>query len=228
MRSSLWRLDLLRSYGEKYQIPVWRYLNGGGQMNDSGNPFDSEAYYPTEGQMHWEVSTSLAYGVKGLSWFTLIQPLQFSYAKTEPYDSQRNGLLGVWGNKTQFWYYAKSANEQVAAVDHVLMNSAHKGVIVSGENATNDTKGFDAILEGKSWRELANVDGSALVGCFNYQGKTAFYVANYEFKYKQKITLDFLNSYDLTVIQQTETSRVNTNTLTLDMEPGEGVLIVVD
>ena len=228
MRNSLWLMDKIRSYAEEYNIPFWRYLNGGGQMNDAGTGFDSAPLYPNEGQTMWEVNISLAYGAKGLSWFTLIQPLHFSYAKSQPYDSQRNGLLGVWGNKTQYWFYAQKANKQIAAVDHVLMNSVNKGVLVYGENAKADTAGNAAVIEGTSWRELQNVDGSSVVGCFNYQGKSAYYVMNYEFQYKQKITLDLYDSCNLTVIQQAETSHVNAKTLTLDLEPGEGVLVVVD
>lgn len=228
MRQSLYILDKCRSYANEYKVPLWRYLNAGGQMTDAGTAYDSTTLYPTEGQMLWEVNTTLAYGGKGLSYFTLIQPLHFSYAKSEPYDSNRTGLIGVWGNKTPYWYGAKKANEQVAAIDHVLMNSVNKGILVSGKNAKQDTTGNDALLEGTSWRELKHVDGSTMVGCFNYQGKSAFYVVNYEFNYKQKITLDFHNAYNMTVIQKAESSNINTSQLTLDMEPGEGVLIVMD
>ena len=229
MSTALWKLDKIRSYAEEYNIPFWRYVAAGGQMNDDGTAYDSKSYYPNEGQTLWEVNTSLAYGVKGIAWFTLIEPLHFSYAKSEPYyDSERCGLIGVWGNKTQFWYYAQKANEQIEAVDHVLMNAVNKGVLVYGKNAKADTSGNEAVISGDSWRELRDVDGSAMVGCFNYKGKSAFYVVNYEFQYRQKITLDLLDAYNLTVIQQAETSRVKTDSLTLDMEPGEGVLIVVD
>lgn len=224
----LWGMDKVRTYANKYNLPMWRYIQAGGQWNDSGSAVDSEPYYPSEGQLHWAINTTLAYGAKGISYFPLIQPLQFSYAKTEPYDSQRNGLIGAWGNKTQWWYYAKKANEQIAAVDHVLMNSVNKGILVSGESAVKETRGQDAVMKGTSWRELKDIAGSAMVGCFNYQGKTAFYVVNYEDEYKQLIDLEFFNTYKLTVIQRTETSYIETNNLTLDMNPGEGVLIVVD
>lgn len=223
-----YNVDTIRKYAEKYDIPFWCYIQAGGQWNDGGQYFDSDEYYPTEGQLHWNVNTALAYGAKGLEYFPTIQPLYFANALTTDYDFQRNGLIGAWGNKTQWWYYAKNANEQVVAVDSVLMNSVNKGVIASGELAVKDTKGLEFIMEGTSWRELKNVDGDALVGCFNYQGKTALYVVNYDTEYAQKITLNLQGSYNLSVTQEAETSKVNTNKLVLDLKAGQGALVVFE
>lgn len=113
-------------------------------------------------------------------------------------------------------------------VDAVLMNSVNKGIIVTGETAKDDTKESTYLIDGASWRELKDVEGNAMIGCFNYQGKTALYVVNYEEAYAQKITLNLHAAYNLSVTQNAEVSTVNTNQLTLDMQPGEGVLVVFD
>ena len=83
-------------------------------------------------------------------------------------------------------------------------------------------------MEGDSWRELESVEGNVMIGCFNYQGKTALYVVNFEEEYAQKITLNLKGSYDMSVTQNAEVSKVNTNKLVLDMKAGEGALIVFD
>lgn len=223
-----YNMDVIRHYAEKYGIPFWLYIQAGGQWNDGAQQFDSSDYYPTEGQLHWNVNTALAYGTKGIQYFPTIQPYHFAYAMTNEFDFQRNGLLGAWGNKTQWWYYAKNVNEQVAAVDSVLMNAVNKGVIASGTEANADLDGKEFLMKGTSWRELANVRGNALVGCFNYQGKTALYVVNYETDYAQKVTLELQGSYNVSVIQKAEVTRCNTNVLTLDMQPGEGALVVFE
>ena len=84
------------------------------------------------------------------------------------------------------------------------------------------------ILEGTSWREMKNITGDVMVGCFNYQGKSAFYVVNYDMKNTQDITIDFLDNYQFRVIQNATTSRHRANSLKLTMEAGEGVLVVME
>ncbi len=223
-----YNMDVIRHYAEKYEIPFWLYVQAGGQWNDGMQKFDSIDYFPTEGQLHWNVNTALAYGAKGIEYFPLIQPYHFSWAVSQEHDFQRNGILGVWGNKTQWWYYVQSVNKQIAAVDSVLMNAVNKGVIVSGERAIKDTEGREFIMEGTAWRELADVKGNAMVGCFNYKGRTALYVVNYETEYAQKITLNLQDNYNMSVTQNAEVSTVNTKNLTLDLKAGEGVLVVFE
>lgn len=223
-----YNLDVIRKYAEKSEIPFWCYIQAGSQWGDGGLRFDSDGLYPSEGQMNWNVNTSLAYGAKGIQYFPIIQPISFSYAETTDFDFQRNGLIGAWGNKTQWWYYAKKINAQIAAVDAVLMNSVNKGILACGEKAKQELADLQFVMDGTSWRELESVDGNAMVGCFNYQGKTALYVVNYEEAYAQKVTLNLHDSYNLSVTQETKVSKVNTNQLILDLQPGEGVLVVFD
>ena len=224
----LYNMDTIRHYAEKYELPFWCYIQAGSQWGDGGQVFDSGELIPTEGQLQWNVNVALAYGVKGIEYFPLIQPHYFSYAVSKDYDFQRNGILGAWGNKTQWWHYAKKMNTQIGAIDHVLMNSVNKGVIVTGEVATKETDGLEFIMQGDSWRELASVEGNTMIGCFNYQGKSALYVVNYEHEYAQKVTLNLHDSYNMSIIQNAEQSNVNTDTLTLDLKAGEGALIVFD
>ena len=99
---------------------------------------------------------------------------------------------------------------------------------MSGDAAKKDTEGLEYIMEGDSWRELESVEGNTMIGCFNYCGQTALYVVNYEYKYAQKVTLNLQGSYDMRVIKGAKESKVNTDTLLLDLKAGEGALIVFD
>ena len=87
---------------------------------------------------------------------------------------------------------------------------------------------LDARIEGNSWRELASITGDAIVGCFNYQGKTALYVVNYDTEYAQKIPLTFQDTYNIKVVQDAKESYVKADQLTLDMKAGDGVLLVFE
>lgn len=220
------------SYGRekaaKYNVPFWTFIQAGSHWEAGTKKEDTNEYYPNEGQFMWNVNTSLAYGAKGLSYFPLLQPQYFAPAASKPYDFERNGLIGASGNKNRWWYYAQNMNAQIRAVDEVLMNSVNKGVIVTSDQAKKDNGDSSCIIKGKSWRELTNVTGDAMIGCFNYQGKSAFYVVNYDMEYAQKITLEFYDDCDFTVTQNTETSKFDGNGIELTMAPGEGVLVVME
>lgn len=221
-------MESIRKYAEKSNIPFWPFIQAGSQWNDAGARFDTKGYWPDEGSFNWIASTSLAFGAKGIMYFPLEQPYWFPLALTTKYDFQRNGIIGAWGNKTRFFYYAQNVNKQIKAVDHILMNSVNKGLICTDQEVEDDLANIQYVLKGKSWRELKNVEGKALIGCFNYQGKTALYVSNYDNIHNQNITLDFYDEYKVTVIQEGETSHYKTDTLLLTMIAGDGALVVFE
>lgn len=223
-----YNLAICREKAEKYKLPFWTYIQSGSQWNDSHIKFDTDGYYPNEGEFLWNVNTCLAYGAKGIAYFPLIQPYHFAYAESQPYDFERNGLIGASGNKNRWWYYAQIANQQIAAIDEVLMNSVNKGVIVTGSKAKIDNADSTCIIEGNAWRELTGISGDTMVGCFNYQGKSAYYVVNYDMEYAQEITLEFYDNCNFTVTQKAETSKLQGEGITLTMAPGEGVLVVME
>ena len=221
-----YNMSVIREKAEEYNIPFWPYIQAGAQWGSSA--METDGYYPDEGEFDWNVNTCLAYGAKGLGYFPVIQPIQYSYAMDETYDFERSGMIGAWGNLNRWWYYAKDINKHIAAIDEVLMNSVNKGIIVTSKQAKSDTKDSKFILEGKSWRELTDVTGDAMIGCFNYQGKSAFYVVNYDSEYAQEITLQWYDDCQFRVVQNAETSRLEGDSVTLTMEAGEGVLVVME
>lgn len=227
-----WNLAICREYAQKYHVPLWTYQQAGGNWGDGNQVFDDtyENYRPTEGQFQWQVNTNLAFGVQGITYFTLIQPM--IYSEFDSKDGQPNfevqGILGAVGNKNRWWYYAQNMNKQIAAVDDVLMNSVNKGIIASGSAKASCADTRDALIAGTAWRELASVDGDALVGCFNYQGKTALYVVNFDYEYAQKINLTFQDKYKVRIVQGAEESYLQTKKLTLDLGAGEGALVVFE
>lgn len=229
MEVYFWNLDVIREAAQKRNLPYWGAIAAGSQWNDGEEYFDSETpYYPNKGQFDWSVNTHLAFGVQGLDYFPLIQPIHFAYAKSTPWDFERNGMIGVMGNKTQWYYYAKEINQHIAAIDEVLMNSVHKGIIVSGEQAKKDMRLTNCVFEDGTFNQLQSVSGDAMVGCFNYNRKTALYVVNHSYENAQHITLKFDGRQNIRMIQNTKTSYVTTKKLELDMAAGEGVLVVLE
>lgn len=225
-------MAIVRKVAQEKNLPFWSFIQAGSQWNDKSEYFDSVTpYYPSEGEMDWSVNVSLAFGAQGINYFPLIEPYHFAFAKSTTFDLQRNGLIGAWGNKNQWYYYAQNLSVHIRAIDEVLMNSVNKGVLACGKQAEQDVyraKEYGAVLAGTSWRELKAVEGDALIGCFNYLGKTALYVVNYSTEYSQEIRLTFHEKSKVTVIQSAETKYCQGESMALDMFPGEGVLLVFE
>ena len=224
-----YNMSLIREHAEEGNIPFWAFIQAGAQWNDENRYFDSELpYYPNQSQFNWNVNTSLAFGAQGIQYFPLIQPANFAYALTNEWDFQRNALIGAIGNKNQWYYYAQSINKHIAAIDEVLMNSVNKGIIVNGEQAKKDTDLTNCVIESGKFQELMSVSGDAMVGCFNYNGQTALYVVNYDMENPQLITLNLNKAHNIQLVQDAETSYVNSQNLQLNMAAGEGVLVVIN
>lgn len=237
-------LALIRKTAEEYSIPFWTFVQAGANFGVTGV---TDNTVPTQGQFFWNVGTQLAFGSKGIQYFTLFQPTYFAPVKDEngtvsDYDFDRNGLIGADGTTTKWFDYAKAMNAQIAAVDDVLMNSVNMGILVTGEQAKKDVQlstatadnTLAATLEGyvigtigeAKWRELTDIDGAAMIGCFNYNGKTALYVVNYDMEKTQDITLHFDKIYSTNVVQDAR-KRVSTQKdLTLSLTAGNSALIV--
>jgi hypothetical protein len=162
----------------------------------------------------------------------LIQPYWFAYGGTngEIDNFNRNGLIGADGKTTTKWYeYAKEVNQWVATVDEVLMSATTEKVLAVGDKAKQDT----GITE-SSYGELLGItaEGGAVVGVFNYKGKSAYYVVNYdtETTRNQTVTLEFSNEVKgfSQQIQGCEKQQHIGNTCTLSLAAGNGALIIVD
>ena len=213
----------------KANIPAWAFIQAGGQFNDARDFLTTNQYSPTKGEFFWDIGTRLAFGAKGIHYFPVIQPYWFGYASEEPFDFQRSGLLGAWGNTTRWYYYAQEINQQIAAVDHVLMNAQHKGVIAVGNSAKSEI-GADnsALMKEESWRELEKAYGDAIIGCFNYKGKTALYVVNQDREYAQEVTLDLIDTFEFTVIQDAVEKKMTADSIKLTFSAGNSALIVFE
>ena len=226
----LYHLATFREFGQKYDIPFWSFIACGSQWNVGNYVPEYESYFPDEGQFDWSANLSLAFGAKGLAYFPMFQPYYYAYGTGQgDYDFQVNGMFGSWGNKNQWYYYAQNMNKHVQVIDEILMHSMNKGILATGEIAQDYCKETrDALLEGNAWRELADVSGDAVIGCFNYQGKTVLYVVNASYEYAQKINLSFVDTCNVKVVQDAEANYIKGDSITLDMPAGDGVLLLFE
>ena len=228
MQTFITAMSIQSHKAKEHGLPFWLAIATGAQFGSQGKETVTP-YWPNEAQFDWNINTCLSYGAKGLFYYTVIGVIWDGINEEGKLDPYRNGLIGAAGNKNQWFYYAQNINKHIASIDHVLMNSVHKGVIIKGEQAKKDFAYAYDVIDGEKFQELQAVDGhDVMIGCFNYNGKTALYVTNYNMEYAQHITLDFNTEHNLTVTQLAETSYVKGDSITLDMAAGEGVLLVIE
>ena len=229
MEVYFYNMNIIRNAAVSRNKPFWAFVQAGSQWNDGWEKKVTELpYYPNEPQFNWNVNTSLAFGAQGIQYFPLLQPIQFTLSQTDEGDYERNGIVGGMGNKTQWYGYAQKINKHIVAIDEVLMNAVHKGIIASGEQTVKDMQYVTCVIEEGCFNEVKSVSGEALVGCFNYQGKTALYVVNHDFVNAHDIEILLDDVHQVTMIQNAETSNEKNNKLTIQMAAGEGVLVVIE
>ena len=205
-------MSIIRDAAQDYGMDFWAFVCAGRGVNTAYPD-------PTEQQFYWNVNTSLAMGAKGIQYYPLMQPNA----------SFENGLVLADVTVTKYHGYAANINKQIACIDEVLMNATHKGIIAVGDTAISQTNGVDCRLAGTSFRELSSVTGTSdvMVGCFEYNGKTALYVVNYSFNEANRITLNFADAVALTQYTTTTENLTSSSSHTLSLQAGEAVLLVV-
>lgn len=210
-------ISIIRNKAEQNKLAWWSFTQAGGR-------FDNTYLHriPTESEFLWGMNTLLAYGAKGIAHF----PLSFPPEWMSSTDFSANSMIDPYGSKNAFWYYAQKGNAQVAAVDEYLMRSQQVGIVLNGESPSPVPE--EDIL-GSGFRELKGVTGDgAIVGCFDYQGKTALYVVNNSIsKDGAQIKLSFDKKYGYDIVQRGEKISVAGKQIPLTVNAGEGVLIVL-
>ncbi len=233
-------LSVMREKSMKYNIPFWSYVQAGTYWNNNGDgsalPY-KEINTPTKQQLLWNVNTALAYGAKGITYFPLIQPHYFATddSTDDSMDYTRNGLIGANGEPTQWYSYAQAANEQIREVDEVLLYATSKAVLAVGTTARDKT---GITLSSYGDLEAVTADTGAIVGVFDYQGKTAYYVVNYDTAgtsttgISSTVTLNFNSDKKQTfqvVSKQLASAITTTDTsCALELVSGGAALVIVE
>jgi hypothetical protein len=216
-------LSSVRNIADEYKIPFWAFVQCGEIFS-----IEFTKPQPDRPRFIWQVATELAYGAKGIQYFTLTGYADF-LSQIVPY-GERESLEGMFGvdNRINCWYYyAKEINAHIHKVDEVLVNAYHEGVIFHGDSPCPKSTGREVITSG-TFRELVGVQGvDALIGCFDYKGKTALYVVNNTFETDGEITLTFDDEYGYDLVHGTEQTFATGKILRLAVPAGEGVLVLV-
>lgn len=206
-------------------VPFWAFVQCGGNWETWDEHTSCKP--PTIEQVLWETNLFIAYGAKGIQYYTMCMPhSNFDYIQ---YGGE-TGMFDMFGNKTKYFYAAQMANTQISACDHILMNATQHGLICLGDLMGEAGKDYlrSLIPEGR-FRELSKVSGDSpiLIGCFDYFGKTALWVMNNSYYDTAEVRLEFDDKYCYEVIQRGESVQVVGRSFTLKFSPGEAALVAL-
>ncbi len=228
-------LAIVRNIANENDIPFWTMVGAGDYWGYTAESTRNDS--PTAGQFKWQVNVELAFGAKGIQYFPLIQPPGWELTDGGTADYKRNGLIGANGETNDWYDYAKDMNTQIRNVDHVLMHSANEGLLVTSYGyAKSNMEAAEAygmpVLSKYDFVTGISTTGTAygaIAGCFDYHGKTAIYIVNYDVTSTQTITLAIDGTHTYTAINRYGSNQ-NTvaDSLSLGIERGEAVLVVFD
>ena len=210
-------MSLIAGQAKRVNIPFWVYIQA--------CSFGGDTRVPTEGDILWQVNTALCYGAKGIQYFCGVTPS----------DGGGETFVGSFfdrdGNKTAVYDYAKRANLQIAAIDEVLMCSRFKGVMVSGSTPWGDVSdsGIPSADILAAYGAITAVEAShALTGCFDYDGKNAYYLVNDSASEEDEVTVTFSTSDGGYYVKDGVKNTFSGQRLAVSLSAGEGILIVTE
>ena len=152
-------LEIVRRASLKHQIPFWYIL----LATPHGSYRD-----PTEGELRWQVYTSLAYGCQGILYFTYFTP------RSETWDFRR-GIIRLDGTRDRKYEIVKNINAELKHLGPTLLRltSTRAYHVMADGDLPRETSGppDDALIRSVG-------DGHLVVGEFEAGSQTYLMLAN--------------------------------------------------
>jgi len=130
-------MEIIRDAGLRYETPFWFIL-----LTTPHYGYRN----PSEADIRWQVYTALAYGAKGIMYFTYMTP------RSEDFE---NGILDRDGNRTEHYEIVRRINAEIRALAPTL-NSLKSVAVAHSEPLPQGTQpllsdGYLRSVEGGEW-----------------------------------------------------------------------------
>lgn len=216
LQSYIRTLSLYRTIGLEFNIPFWVSVTSFNHRHQT---------QLTEKQIAWLVNSSLAYGAKGIQYYTYWPTIDGSTMDSWANPSKA-GLVTANGTPHDTYYQIKAINENIQAVDQVLMKSTNKGVIQYGKQvlplvAEDTLYGYGL---------LSDIEGGDIfVGCFDCEGNDVYYIVNNSFNAgRTTFKANFLDKVDVTLTNSEGVIDVqDTFSVGFNLSGGQAILLEV-
>lgn len=153
-------LESIRRAALKHELPFWQIVLSLGALNFRE---------PSAADFRFQAYTSLAYGARGLTYFTYITPAVGNF---------RNGPIDQFGNETSTWGLMQNVNLQIGKLAPTLLKLKSDRVYHFGDVPQGSTGPDDQSL-------VKAINGPMLVGDFTHTDGT---------RYVMIVNKDFANS----------------------------------
>jgi hypothetical protein len=202
-------LSLIREYGIRYGVPPWNIVQS---LSLIAN------WTPTVAEMRWQVYTSLAYGMKGIVWFTY-------WSEKSREQKGRVGIVDSEGKPTRLYPIVQRLNGEMKVLGRTLLGLTSTGVFHTGEIPAGCRRlGTDALVSAPTEMPL-------VIGFFrNEKGVDYVMVVNGNRTEAVEVPLTFLpHVKSIAEIRATDGSEhpvaLSDQQATFDLAPGEGQLL---
>ncbi|WP_165251301.1 hypothetical protein [Paludisphaera soli] len=142
-------LESMRRAGLEHQIPFWNIVLTTAHFHYRES---------TPADIRFQVYTSLAYGARGIAYFTYFSP---------PIGNFRMGPIDQFGNETPTWGMLRNVNLQVARLAPTLLKLRSDSVYHFGEVPAGAKAPDEASL-------VESIEGPMLVGDFTHEDGTRY------------------------------------------------------
>ncbi|MEJ7840244.1 MAG: hypothetical protein WKF95_00645 [Rubrobacter sp.] len=116
---------VIRNFSRRFRVPSWGFVQSVGfDGRDIGL---APRRSPDEAEIFWQINVALAYGVKGIQYFTYWTPASGNGIRFG------NALITRAGQRTALYGYSQRANDYLAAVGGQLLPLVSEAVVHFGE-----------------------------------------------------------------------------------------------
>ncbi len=204
-------LEIMRRQSLKHNLDLWSYMQTVGTES---------MRVPNEGEMRYNLYTNLAYGVKGIIYFTYGTP---------PIPGFQDGLLNSNNEKTDKYYYAQQNNAELLQLGETLKQLTSLAVYHTGSTIPAATNRLPA----KSAVQPTDNTAPYIISYFEHQnGDPYVMIVNRDFDSARVGTFTLKHKPKwIKEISKVNGTAVDTNydkktgQLTLSFKQGEGILL---
>lgn len=200
-------LSMICAAARQHGLPAWCFI-----QTCSWNP---QVRVPEESEILWQVNTALAYGIRGIQYFTFWQPLADG--------TWQGGMISPTGEKLPQYDYVSHANRQIRLCQEALLRSDFQGLLVHGESPAPIPQ--EDILS--DFAPVAQVEGDIplLVGCYHHGDAKALYVVNNSVEKAGCAVITFREEVQGTLLHLDGSKTFQTRQLSIFLEPGAAAML---
>ncbi len=166
-------LEIAREVSEHRGIPFWTFVLSSAHLNYPS---------PDEGQISFQVFSSLAYGSQGIQYYGYAP---WSGVEDKLFDAPM--LLN--GKRTDVWKACKKVNKQIHAMTWVFLGAKVKNVWHTGGSIPQGTRRMDASELPEQIKSIESWGEGVVVSHFTNGDKNFLMIVNRDFEQKQKVTI---------------------------------------